>query len=158
MTLEEAIANRERCYNYLIGLGAMATPENVEAVRMSLEALREKRDNEMRINAALERLGYYEELEKQGRLAVLPCKLGDTVYEVTRFKDGTKSYIEGTCAGLHLMDEVGFRKRPRKAYMVVRGASWSARHIDLDKLGKTLFLTLEEVRAACNEKVLRGDT
>ena len=46
MTLNEAIKNREKCLNYLIGCGAMATPENVEAVRMSLEALREKQERE----------------------------------------------------------------------------------------------------------------
>ena len=56
MTLEEAIANRERCYNYLIGLGAMATPENVEAVRMSLEALREKKERESQKPLTLEQV------------------------------------------------------------------------------------------------------
>lgn len=40
MTIEEAIKNREECLKYLEGLGAMATPENVEAVRWSLKALR----------------------------------------------------------------------------------------------------------------------
>lgn len=29
-----------------------------------------------------ERLKYYEDLEEQGRLLVLPCKVGDTVYEI----------------------------------------------------------------------------
>ena len=29
-----------------------------------------------------ERLKYYEDLEEQGRLLVLPCKAGDTVYEI----------------------------------------------------------------------------
>lgn len=29
-----------------------------------------------------ERLKYYEDLEDQGRLLVLPCKVGDTVYEI----------------------------------------------------------------------------
>lgn len=40
MTIEDAIKNRERCLEYLEGLGPMATPENVEAVRWSLKALR----------------------------------------------------------------------------------------------------------------------
>ena len=30
---------------------------------------------------AINRLAYYEELEEQGRLIVLPCKIGDTVYQ-----------------------------------------------------------------------------
>lgn len=42
MTIEQAIENRERCLAYLIGCGPKATTENVEAVRLSIEALREK--------------------------------------------------------------------------------------------------------------------
>ena len=30
---------------------------------------------------ALSKLRYYEDLEEQGKLAVLPCKIGDTVYQ-----------------------------------------------------------------------------
>lgn len=42
MTIQQAIENRERCYKYLIGCGPKATTENVEAVRLSLEALRKR--------------------------------------------------------------------------------------------------------------------
>ena len=31
---------------------------------------------------ALEKLAHYEDLEEQGRLIVLPCKVGDTVWEI----------------------------------------------------------------------------
>ena len=40
MTREEAIKNLEKCLEYLEGIGLRATRENVEAVRMSIEALR----------------------------------------------------------------------------------------------------------------------
>lgn len=46
MTIQQAIENRERCYKYLLGCGPKATPENVEAVRLSLEALQEKAERE----------------------------------------------------------------------------------------------------------------
>lgn len=36
------------------------------------------------INDALEKLAEYEDLEEQGRLIKLPCKVGDTVYVPTR--------------------------------------------------------------------------
>lgn len=39
MTIEEAIKNLEKCLEYLEGIGPRATRENVEAVRMSIEAL-----------------------------------------------------------------------------------------------------------------------
>lgn len=44
MTIREAIENRERCLAYLIGCGPQASKENVEAVKLSLEALREKEE------------------------------------------------------------------------------------------------------------------
>ena len=40
MTREEAIKNREDCLKYLEGLGLMASPECVEAVRWSVKALK----------------------------------------------------------------------------------------------------------------------
>lgn len=33
-------------------------------------------------NLLIEKLGKYEDLEEQGRLVKLPCKVGDTVYEI----------------------------------------------------------------------------
>lgn len=35
-------------------------------------------------NLLIERLGKYENLEEQGRLVQLPCKVGDTVYHVVQ--------------------------------------------------------------------------
>lgn len=35
-------------------------------------------------NLLVERLGKYENLEEQGRLVQLPCKVGDTVYHVVQ--------------------------------------------------------------------------
>ena len=40
MTIKEAIKNREKCLEYLEGAGVGADPECVEAVRMSVTALR----------------------------------------------------------------------------------------------------------------------
>ena len=42
MTTKEALENRRRCLTYLEGCGPRATPENVEAVRLSVVALEEK--------------------------------------------------------------------------------------------------------------------
>lgn len=32
---------------------------------------------------AMEKLADYEDAEEQGRLVILPCKIGDTIYEVS---------------------------------------------------------------------------
>lgn len=37
---------------------------------------------------AIEKLAAYEDLEEQGLLVRLPCKVGDTVYKITRFCSG----------------------------------------------------------------------
>ena len=42
MTIQQAIENRERCLQYLIGCGPSATEDNVDAVRLSIVALKEK--------------------------------------------------------------------------------------------------------------------
>lgn len=42
-----------------------------------------KDENCIFISDVCERLAEYEELEEQGRLLRLPCKVGDTVYVVT---------------------------------------------------------------------------
>lgn len=46
MTIEEAIKNRERCLRYLEGCAVGTDKEGVEAVRLSLAALREKAERE----------------------------------------------------------------------------------------------------------------
>ena len=77
---------------------------------------------------------------------ILPCKLGNTVYEVHRWKDGSGFIVESKMVGLHLFDEKSRRNLPRKEYMVLRCNGYS-KHVDLDKLGKIVFLSREEAEA-----------
>ena len=46
MTTKEALENRERCLAYLEGCKARVNPECLEAVRLSVIALREKLERE----------------------------------------------------------------------------------------------------------------
>lgn len=69
---------------------------------------------------ALERLKYYEDLQEQGRIQELPCAVGDLVHEVYRFLD----------AGAWEIDVHKIRLE------------------DLDKIGKTVFITREEAEEA----------
>ena len=43
-------------------------------------------DNQFGRNEAYYKLQHYEDLEEQGRLIELPCKIGDTVYGIRRYK------------------------------------------------------------------------
>lgn len=74
-----------------------------------------------------ERLAQYEDLEEQGRLVVLPCKVGDTVYE-NRWGEVEVAY----------------------GYMQPQFDTFSKRFslYDFYKLGKTVFLTREEAEVA----------
>lgn len=75
-----------------------------------------------------ERLGFYEDLADAGKLAILPCDIGSIVYEIYRFLD----------EGAWEIDKHKIRLE------------------DLDKIGKTVFLTPEEAEAAISEK-RKGD-
>lgn len=49
---------------------------------MEARALRALGEDSKRLADWLEELKRYRDLEEQGRLLVLPCKVGDTVYEI----------------------------------------------------------------------------
>jgi hypothetical protein len=77
----------------------------------------------------LEKLARYEDAEEQGRLIVLPCKVGDTVWMFSQAKaavEGWRVYHIGAVTVNH-----GF-----------------LREIRSDDFSKTVFLTREEAEAA----------
>ncbi len=82
------------------------------------------------------RLAYYEDLEEQGRLVVLPCKVGDTVYFRTYAKNATVDL------GIQPHEVVA-----TKAYIVTKGEFTDVGH-PLWHFGKTVFLSREEAEAA----------
>lgn len=95
-----------------------------------------------------EKLADYEDAEEQGLLLRLPCKVGDAVfyingkiileYEVVGFSvDGTGAWL---IYGEHHVDEND------KTY---------GYNLDVDKIGKTVFLTREEAKSRLKE--LRGE-
>ena len=76
-----------------------------------------------KLHSALMELKKYQEADKDGRLVVLPCKVGDTVYILRRTFDGA--------------DVVGETE-----------LWWD----DIPQLGKTVFLTREEAEKALEAK------
>ena len=75
----------------------------------------------------VDKLAHYEDLEEQGRLIELPCKVGDRVYEIYRF----------CIYGAWEIDEHRVTLE------------------DLPHIGKTVFLTKEEAEAKLAE--LKGE-
>ena len=89
-----------------------------------------------------ERLKEYEDLEEQGRLVKLPCKVGDTVYSIAN--DGKIYPVKAT-------------REVRIVNGVLHIICESCRYSDLvsyDDIGKTIFLTKSEAEAKLKE--LRG--
>lgn len=76
------------------------------------------------LSKALSKLAHYEDLEEQGRLIELPCKIGDTIYYILGIPNKTPCEIEET-----------------KFYLS-----------DLNRIGKDLFLTREEAETALKGK------
>ena len=111
------------------GTGVYATPSG-EPVKWE--------DNRHNV---LQKLADYEDLEEQGRLVILPCKVGDTIYKLV--PNLYREYIEIKIAQF-VINKNGIY------FTTNKGVSWSA-----DKIGKTVFLTKSEAEARLKE--LRGE-
>lgn len=94
-------------------------PEAVETVKLALAA-KHMVDLETLNNTPISRLVELTEADKDGRVVVLPCKLGDTVWRIKRifetYPDKSEPYIEPDAFLLQ----------------------------DVFNIGKTVFLTREE--------------
>ena len=121
-----------KCFEKCDGLGASSKCDNCEIM-----------------TSACEKLGKYEDLEEQGRLVKLPCKVGDTVYYISEGfiepctvetifisdytdKDGNCSYI----AEIHYDRE---------------DCPYVSTEIYFTDIGKTVFLTQAEAEQKLKE-------
>ena len=75
-------------------------------------------------NKCIEKLKEYETAEEEGRLVVLPCKVGDAVYKIIYQRDN-------------------FDDQP---YSIITTVNFKYEMID--QIGKTVFLTREEAEKA----------
>jgi hypothetical protein len=89
----------------------------------------------------LQKLADYEDLEEQGRLVKLPCKIGDEVYNITWWDDVQEKVVvkgKAYCRTVH-------KHKVTKSTFTC---------FDINNFGKTVFLTKEEAEAKLKE--LRG--
>ena len=93
---------------------------------------------------------FIEWLENPVDAVVMPCKIGQTVYEVVYLRNGTVSHVSPLkVVGIHIGDFPDLRGHKRKSYLVVvYPTSEILGRIPLDKVGKTLFMTKKEAEAA----------
>ena len=85
----------------------------------------------------IERLAEYEDLEEQGLLLRLPCKVGDTVYSFDRFCGGSLDCPSRPC-----------KECPDYQFEIYEG-KFALK--DIPEFGKTIFLTKEEAEQKLNE-------
>lgn len=92
----------------------------------------------------IDRLRGLAEADKDGRLVVLPCKVGDRLYEVTGRK--TISVYEVRAIRVELFGLF-------IEWDIVEGFVWqSLSSINAGEIGKTVFLTREEAEKALEEE------
>lgn len=97
-----------------------------------------------KLHSALMELKKYQEADKDGRLVVLPCKVGDRLYEVTGRKTISVYKVRAIRVELFgLFIE----------WDIVEGFVWqSLSGINAGEIGKTVFLTREEAEKALKTK------
>ena len=103
-------------------------------------------------NAILEKLAYYEDLEEQGRLIELPCKVGDKVYMIQRrytkcskHREYRDEYNCQGCEELVCDSQIEYYISPPNSSTI----DWI---VKMEKqFGKTVFLTKEEAKAKLAE-------
>ena len=162
LTDKNAVGNYfyPKCFEKCDGFGASSKCDNCEIM-----------------TSVCEKLGKYEGLEEQGRLVILPCKVGDTVYV-----DNTILPIEDMECYEDIDNKiplyfparvVSFRFAKRNWMKIAVKAKWLHEWIDdetgpesdyieceknftilLSMIGKTVFLTKSEVEDKLKE--LRG--
>jgi hypothetical protein len=93
------------------------------------------------ISDALEKLAKYEDLEEQGRLVKLPCKVGDTVYVISM----------GKIISLVVEEISTFYVKNEKIINVkCQNADIFRNYIERE-FGRVVFLTKEEAEAKLKE-------
>lgn len=87
---------------------------------------------------AVRKLAAYEDLEEQGRLIVLPCKVGDTVFTV-----GSSKVIPCVWVIEHILWRDG-----RLMFTAKHNRLGKLLNFTGDEIGKTVFLARAEAEAA----------
>lgn len=110
-----------KCFEKCDGLGASSKCDNCELT-----------------SSVCEKLGEYEDLEEQGRLVKLPCKIGTEVYNITWWDDVQEKVV---VKGKTYCRTVRKHKVTKSIFS----------YFDILEFGKTVFLTKSEAEAKLKE-------
>ena len=93
------------------------------------------------------RLREIAEADKDGRVVVLPCKVGDTVYMIERIFDIDNGVCDEICA----RKVIGYGGNNLNALWLIGSGGICNVSIFLSEFGKTVFFTREEAEKALQE-------
>lgn len=127
-------------------------PEAVETVKLAL-ATKHMVDLETLNNTPISRLVELAEADKDGRVVVLPCKVGDTVYMIERIFDIDNGVRDEICAR-KVIGHGG--NNLNKLWLIGSGGICNV-SIFVSEFGKTVFLTHEEAKKALEERAGKKD-
>ena len=127
-------------------------PEAVETVKLALAA-KHMVDLETLNNTPISRLVELAEADKDGRVVVLPCKVGDTVYMIERIFDIDNGVRDEICAR-KVIGHGG--NNLNKLWLIGSGGICNV-SIFVSEFGKTVFLTHEEAKKALEERAGKKD-
>lgn len=99
-----------------------------------------------------DRLRELAEADKDGRVVVLPCKVGDTVYMIERIFDIDNGICDEICA----RKVIGHGGNNLNQLWLVGSGGICNAHIFVSEFGKTVFLTREEAERAIQEMEGKG--
>ena len=94
---------------------------------------------EYRAIGTIDHLRKLVQAEKDGRLVVLPCKVGDTVYMQVAKWNTITGYEEDKCDGFYIGND---------GILQIKAQSYTGSHGTYGVPGKTVFLTRKEAEAA----------
>ena len=99
-----------------------------------------------------DRLRELAEADKDGRVVVLPCKVGDTVYMIEHIFDIDNGVCDEICA----RKVIGHGGNNLNQLWLVGSGGICNAHIFVSEFGKTVFLTREEAERAIQEMEGKG--
>lgn len=100
----------------------------------------------------IDRLRELKQADDEGKCVVLPCKIGDTLYEIIRYRNsGTVEIVERTALSVEKFQDDGYIKMQRwvpcydtAGILKQRVDSWAK----IEDFGKAVFLTRKDAEAA----------
>ena len=120
-------------------------PEDIDALQNREQGLAELLVNvSCGCAVAYDRLAELAQAEKDGRLVVLPCKVGDTVYIIR-----DRKIIITTVETIH---QWSGEKWILNVHTDKKYRHWVGYEVSFDGFGETVFLTREEAEAALKKR------